>query len=167
MQDANVADRALSQTVVELVFLILISVFFLPQLHAQVVGGTIQGTASDASGAVLTGVKVSILNLQTNTSNTVLTNSSGFYALPNLLPGTYELSASAAGFSTTVLKNIEVTVGDQVAVNLTLKVGAISETVEVAALSPQVDLASSAIRARTPPERPGLDPVGHLGNRRQ
>ncbi len=139
MQDANVADRALSQTVVELVFLILISVFFLPQLHAQVVGGTIQGTASDASGAVLTGVKVSILNLQTNTSNTVLTNSSGFYALPNLLPGTYELSASAAGFSTTVLKNIEVTVGDQVAVNLTLKVGAISETVEVAALSPQVD----------------------------
>src|SRR5258706_2298084 len=143
MQDANVADRALSQTVVELVFLILISVFFLPQLHAQVVGGTIQGTASDASGAVLTGVKVSILNLQTNTSNTVLTNSSGFYALPNLLPGTYELSASAAGFSTTVLKNIEVTVGDQVAVSLTLIVAAISETVEAAALSPQGDLASS------------------------
>ena len=93
MQDANVADRALSQTVVELVLLILLTAFFVPQLHAQVVGGTIQGTASDASGAVLTGVKVSILNLQTNTGNTVLTNSSGFYALPNLLPGTYELSA--------------------------------------------------------------------------
>jgi hypothetical protein len=145
MQDANAADRALSQTVVGLLLVMLITAFFVPQLHAQVVGGTIQGTTSDASGAVLTGVKVSIVNLQTNNSNTVLTNSSGFYALPNLLPGTYELSATAAGFSTTVLKNIEVTVGDQLAVNLTLKVGAISETMVVAALSTQVDLASSAI----------------------
>src|SRR3981081_1625558 len=113
MQDANAADRALSQTVVGFLLVILITAFFVPHLHAQVVGGTIQGTTSDASGAVLTGVKVSIVNLQTNTSSTVLTNSSGFYAVPNLIPGTYELSATAAGFSTTVLKDIEVTVGDQ------------------------------------------------------
>jgi hypothetical protein len=145
MQDANVADRALSQAVVGLILLLVVTAISVPPVHAQAVGGTIQGTTTDATGAVVAGVKVSILNLDTNTSTMVDTNSSGFYAAPNLLPGTYELSASAGGFSTTVLKNIDVAVGDQLTVNLTLRVGAVSEKVEVAALPPQVDLSSSTM----------------------
>ena len=82
MQDANVADRALSQSVVGLIVLLVITAISVPPVHAQVVGGTIQGTTTDASGALVARVKVSIVNLETNTSTTVLTNSSGIATAP-------------------------------------------------------------------------------------
>ena len=142
MRDAKVADQALSQFVVELVLLLLMLGASVPPLHSQVTGGTIQGTATDASGAVLAGVKIAITNTKTNAATVVVTNSSGFYAAPNLLPGSYELSASAPGFSTALLKNIAVAVGDELALNLTMKLGSVVESVDVAAITAQVDLAS-------------------------
>jgi hypothetical protein len=145
MRDAKVADQALSQFVVELVLLLLMLGASVPPLHSQVTGGTIQGTATDVSGALLAGVKITITNIGTNTATAVVTNSSGFYAAPNLLPGSYELSASAPGFSTALLKNIVVAVGDELALNLTMKLGSVVESVDVAAITAQVDLASSAI----------------------
>lgn len=145
MRDTEVADWALSKIVVSFALLLIVIAFSKASLHAQVVGGTIQGTITDASGGVVPEVGVSIKNLKTNAVTTLVTNSSGFYAAPNLIPGAYELSARAAGFQTTLVKSIEVVVGDELALNLVLKVGSVSENVEVTAMTTKLDLASSAI----------------------
>ena len=69
---------------------------------AQVAGGTIRGTIADTSGGVLPGAHVVILNTATGISTDVVTNETGAYGAPNLLPGPYELTASMPSFSTAV-----------------------------------------------------------------
>src|SRR6201981_1594190 len=75
-------------------------------LFAQVTGATLSGTITDASGAVLPGVQVIITNLSTEVARKSLTQSDGFYSAPNLLPGSYEVTASASGFATVARKGI-------------------------------------------------------------
>lgn len=115
--------------------------------HAQVAGGTIQGTILDTSGGAVPGVQVAIKNVATNVATQVTTNNDGFYTAPNLLPGEYEITATSHGFATAVAKEVELTVGAQLQVNLTLKAGSVTETVVVSTATPQVDLASSALSA--------------------
>jgi len=115
--------------------------------HAQVAGGTIQGTILDTSGGAVPGVQVAIKNVATNVVTQVTTNNDGFYTAPNLLPGEYEITAASHGFSTAVAKEVELTVGAQLQVNLTLKAGSVTETVVVSTATPQVDLASSSLSA--------------------
>src|ERR1700676_960973 len=83
------------------------------QMRAQVVGGTILGMIVDQSGGVVPQAKIFIKNLANGITRTVTTDAAGFYAAPNLLPGTYELTASAAGFAATVRTDITLTVGTQ------------------------------------------------------
>ena len=83
--------------------------------------------------------------MKTDTLTTTSTNSHEFYTAPNLVPGNYEISTSATGFATPVVKDVTVTVGDQLTVNLTLRVGTVYEKVEVASLATPIDLASSAL----------------------
>src|SRR6266436_6681214 len=68
------------------------------QVRAQVVGGAILGTIADRSGAVVPQASILIRNRANGITRTVTTDPAGFYAAPNLLPGTYEVTASAAGF---------------------------------------------------------------------
>jgi hypothetical protein len=114
---------------------------------AQVAGGTILGTITDASGGVIPNAQVSIKNVATGVSRTVTTNSEGFYTAPNLLPGNYEVRATAKGFSTEVESGIALNVGAVQVVNLAMKVGTTSETVQVTTEAPTVELASSEISA--------------------
>ncbi|MCU1299649.1 MAG: TonB-dependent receptor plug [Acidobacteriaceae bacterium] len=145
MRNLEVAARAWRTIVFRSFLFLLVGTVSASSLHAQVVGGTIQGTVSDVSGAVVPEVKVSIRNLKTDNITTVVTNSSGFYAVPNLLPGAYELSATATGFSRALMKNVDVAVGDQLGLNLTLRPGMVSQNVEITATTTKVDLESSAI----------------------
>src|SRR3981189_1349527 len=69
-------------------------------LHAQVAGATLSGTVSDQSGGVVPQAAISIKNIATDITPTSTTSTAGFYLVPNLLPGTYEVRASAKGFST-------------------------------------------------------------------
>jgi hypothetical protein len=115
--------------------------------HAQVTGGTIQGTATDPSGAAIPDVQISIQNLATGVDRAATTNSQGFYSAPNLAPGPYQIRATAPGFSTYVTKDATLTVGAQITANLAMKVGAASEEVEVTGAPPGVDLASSTLSA--------------------
>ena len=78
---------------------LLLSVVFSHPAHAQVVGGTISGTISDKSGALVPNATVSLTNLATGVTTTVTTNAQGLYSLPNLLPGNYQQTVSAAGSS--------------------------------------------------------------------
>jgi Carboxypeptidase regulatory-like domain/TonB dependent receptor/TonB-dependent Receptor Plug Domain len=115
--------------------------------HAQVAGATLSGTVTDPSGAILPQATISIRNVSTDITRSTTTSSSGFYSVPNLLPGTYDVKASAQGFSTHVSTGVILTVGAQQVLDFSLQVGQISQTVEVSTEAPTVELASSSISA--------------------
>src|SRR5712671_6494101 len=116
-------------------------------MKAQVVGATLSGVVGDSSGATVPGAKVSIRNAATGDIREVTSNEDGLYSAPNLLPGTYEVSVSAQGFSTLVQKGINLTVGAQQALNFSLKPGQVSQSVEVTDIIPAVQSNSSSISA--------------------
>jgi hypothetical protein len=123
------------------------SLCFTATASAQVAGATLSGTVTDPSGAILPQATISVRNVSTDITRTTTTSSSGFYSVPNLLPGTYDVKASAQGFSTHLSTGIILTVGAQQVLDFPLQVGQISQTVEVSTEAPTVELASSSISA--------------------
>ena len=117
------------------------------QADAQVAGATLSGTITDPSGAAIVGAKVLITNTATGVTRDVIADSAGLYSAPNLLPGPYEVTVGASGFSTTKEPNITLTVGAQQVLNVSLKIGEASQTVVVEAAAPLVQLGSSTISA--------------------
>ena len=113
-----------------LVFVFATSVF------AQETRGTIVGHVLDEQGGAMPGVTVTITNVDTNVSATLTTNSTGYYQAPLLLPGNYRVSAELQGFKTSVRSGIILSVAQQSTVDLTLGVGAVSETVTVSGDAP-------------------------------
>jgi hypothetical protein len=129
------------------IFLITAILFSVPA-QAQVAGGTLSGTITDPSDKSIPQAQVAITNVATGITTTVTTNSDGFYIAPNLLPGEYQVTVSAKGFTTEIKKGISLTVGAQQVFNLTLQVGSAARTVvEVTTEAPAVQLASSDISA--------------------
>src|SRR6202049_5168075 len=128
---------------------LLLSLLCSHPVHGQVVGGTISGTISDRSGAVVANATVSLQNLATGVTTAVTTNAQGLYSLPNLLPGNYQETVSATGFEKAIRNGIILTVGSQMVSNVEMKVGAINETVEVSEQPPDLQLESSAISSST------------------
>jgi hypothetical protein len=112
-----------------------------------VAGATLSGTITDQSGAVIPQAAISIRNIDTGITRTSTTSAAGFYSVPNLLPGNYEIKTTAAGFSTEVKTGVELTVGEQQVLNFTLLLGKTSQTVVVTTEAPNVELASSSIGA--------------------
>jgi hypothetical protein len=127
------------------VALVLFSMLFSVPTHAQVAGATLSGTATDPSGSGVPNATVTIKNTATGIVREVTTDSVGFYSVPNLTPGVYEVTFSAAGFSTQVQKDITLTVGAQQSLNSVLKVGQVSQRIEVTGEAAQVELTSSAL----------------------
>jgi hypothetical protein len=127
--------------------LVLITVFFAgaPQLSGQVAGATLSGTVEVGSGAVLPGAHISVRNVATGITIERVVNSEGFYSIPDLQPGTYEVSFSANGFKTLVHSGIVLTVGQQQLLNGNLEIGEVAEKVEVDEQPPAIDLSSSSI----------------------
>jgi hypothetical protein len=116
-------------------------------VHAQVSGATLAGTVMDASGAAVSSANVSIKNTATGVVRDITTDSAGFYSAPNLLPGMYEITAAAPGFSTYKQTGITLTVGASQALNISLQIGQVAEQVEVISAAPAVQLSSSDISA--------------------
>src|SRR6202158_4406192 len=116
-------------------------------LYAQVAGANLSGTVTDASGAGVPNATVSIKNTATGIVRDITTDSDGFYSAPNLLPGVYDVTATAQGFSTGVQSGLTLTVGAVKSLNFPLKIGRATEHVEVTAVAPDVQLASSALSA--------------------
>src|SRR5262249_54122289 len=115
------------------------------EVYAQVAGATLSGTVTDATGGVIPGAQVSIQNVATGVIRKVSTDEAGFYTAPNLLPGTYDVTCQAQGYSTVVQKGITLTVGAAQALNLSPPLGQVSQTVEVRDAPPTVQLTSSTI----------------------
>jgi len=101
------------------------------RLSAQVSTATLQGVISDPSGAVISGAEVALQSLGTGTVRSSVTGGTGEYLIPSIQPGSYEISVSKAGFSKARQANITLEVGQVATLNLSLKLGNISETVEV------------------------------------
>src|SRR5713101_6941149 len=113
--------------------------------NAQASGATLSGTITDPTGAAIAGAKISIANKATGVNRDVTTDSAGFYSAPNLLPGLYDVTASASGFSTAKESNITLTVGAQQTLNLPLKIGEASQTVEVTGAATLVQVSNSTL----------------------
>src|SRR5262245_26411583 len=133
---------------------VVLSVFFAlafglwaGEARAQVTGATLSGTVTDATGAVIPGVTISIKNRATGIARNVTSDEAGFYSAPNLQAGNYDITATQAGFSTVMQSNIELTVGAQQQLNISMKVGQGAELVEVTEAAPLVQLTSSTISA--------------------
>jgi hypothetical protein len=114
-------------------------------VRAQVVGGSVSGTVVDSAGSLVPGAAVSITNVDTGVVSSVSANAQGAFNVPNLLPGNYQATIAAAGFETTILKGITLTVGLQQVLNVKLKVGSLNENIEVTSSTPELQLNSSTI----------------------
>src|SRR5271154_4434097 len=112
-----------------LVFVLLAAV----TVSAQTFRGTILGTATDASGAVVAGAKVTVKNLGKGLERTTETSADGSYALPELPIGTYTVTVTQTGFQTSVTTGVAVDVATERRVDAALKTGQVSTRVEVAA----------------------------------
>src|SRR5271156_1131432 len=86
--------------------LVTIGGVFITQVAAQGLFGTIGGTITDTSGAVIPGATVIVTNINTNVKITLRTSGDGNYTAPNLVPGTYAVYVSAKGFKSAVQNGI-------------------------------------------------------------
>jgi hypothetical protein len=133
----------------KLVFLLLIvfpvSLLTGSAAWSQVAGATLSGTVTDESGAVVVNAKVSVKNTDTGETREVTPDSAGLYSVPNLLPGNYEITVSAQGFSTQLQKGILLAVGTTRLLNISLHVGQVTQSIEVTAENSDLQLASSTV----------------------
>jgi hypothetical protein len=114
-------------------------------LHAQITTAEVNGTVTDASGAVVVGATVTITNPATNTAREVKTNAVGNFDVPSLPPGSYSVKAEMTGFSSQVRDGLELQVAQVAKVDISLQPGNVSEVVEVSAAAAQLETESTAV----------------------
>src|SRR5260370_40642318 len=103
---------------------------------AQEFRATLTGRVTDPSNAAIPNAVVQIRNIGTNEVATSTTDGQGNYTIPFLKPGIYNVSAEVAGFKKVAQENLTLNVGQTATVNLTLEVGAVTETITVSAEFP-------------------------------
>jgi hypothetical protein len=114
-------------------------------LLAQISGGKIIGSVDDESGGVLPGVQVSILNLGTGLTREATTSERGRYEVRGLPSGQYEVRAELSGFRGYAQTDVDVLVNRETVVNITLSIGAVTETVTVTGESVIIQVTTSSI----------------------
>ena len=124
---------------------LFLSILLSAPLTAQVSTGELSGSVLDPSGAGIANAKVTAVNAETSVSREVVTDATGGYIITLLPPGNYNLSAEAPGFRKLVQTGVTLQVNQRAAVNFTLQVGQVSETLEVAAAAPLLESQSSSL----------------------
>lgn len=107
--------------------------------------GSILGSVKDSTGAVVAGATVLVTNTATGVISNATTTTTGDYTVLSLIPGNYQVSCQAPGFSKEVVTGITLSVNQQARVNLDLKNGAVTETVQVTAQGVSLDTDNAAI----------------------
>src|SRR5271165_6352348 len=141
--DSSMARRAPASWLAVLGLLTSMSV----PVFSQSTGGRILGRVADPTGAVLAGVKITLVNEANGASRDTQTNPSGDYTFVEVVPGSYRVDYELAGFKKSVQKSVTVDVNQVVTLNQTLAIGATQETVEVTSEAPQVDTTSTQLGA--------------------
>src|SRR5262252_5802566 len=108
-------------------------------VFAQTSTATIVGSVRDTTGALVPGVTIDIKHVDSGLTRTVLSNETGSYAAPSLPVGPYEISTTMPGFKQEVRRGINLAVGQQAVIDLTLEVGANAEQVTVSEEAPLVN----------------------------
>ena len=129
-------------------FLAVVATFlfvYMPAAHGQVDEGSITGTVSDPTGAVVPNAHVTLLNTDQGLSLEANTDSSGSYTFSPVRIGHYTVTATAPGFETTTQKSLTVAVGQQLQVNVALKTGSSNETVTVNDAPPELQTEESSV----------------------
>jgi len=107
--------------------------------------GTVLGTVTDPTGAVVAGAKVTVTEDATKLSVSLTTDDSGNYIRPLLKPGVYTVEVEMAGFKKAVQKNVSINAGDRIQANLTLEIGEVTQAVEITAAPPALQTESTEL----------------------
>ncbi len=113
-------------------------------VHGQEVTANLQGVATDASGAVITGATITATNLDTAVRRSTQTNADGFYRFSLLPIGPYEVQAQKSGFANQLLR-VTLTVGANATANFAMQLPGLVEKMEVSSLLTQVDTSTSQL----------------------
>ncbi len=114
-------------------------------MTAQVTTADVVGTATDASGAVLPGVKVLVRNTGTGLEYSAVTDNTGNYLIRLLPPGSYTMRAEAPGFKVWTASSLVLAAGDRLRQDIRMEVGEVTQTIEVTAESPALQTESSTV----------------------
>lgn len=124
----------------------LMSLFLAGHTFAQMAGsGSVSGTVSDPTNAAVAGATVTLTDTSTGATRTSTTNESGRYFMANVLPGAYDVAITKAGFRAAKLTKQVVSVGTDLTLNVTLEIGAMTQSVEVTASNSDLQTMNSTI----------------------
>src|SRR5512138_129146 len=112
---------------------VLLAPMFVATSQAQVLYGSVVGTVKDQTGAIVPGATVTITNIQTGQTREAISDATGYYAIPNVLEGTYDLSVKMTGFRNYLEKGITVAINTVRRTDISLQVGQLTDTVTVEA----------------------------------
>jgi Carboxypeptidase regulatory-like domain len=128
--------------------LVVATSLFLPLLLcAQGTSGRIVGRVTDASGAILANVKVTLVNEGTNVSRNSATNENGDYDFVEVPIGTYRLEFDLTGFKKNVRRGVTLDINQVITLNMTMQIGAAQEVVDVTSEAPLVETTSTQLGA--------------------
>ena len=134
---------------------------------AQGERGTLNGTISDSSGAVVAGAAVKILNPATGVELNATTTDSGVYRLPSLMPGTYRITVTAPGFKTAIRENVVLAVAQTLTLDFSLDVGAVTDSITVSSDPPLLETGTAEIGSYVTKKEFDSWPIAVGGGRRQ
>src|SRR5262245_26394727 len=116
----------------KLLFIVVVFSLALPiHTFSQTINATLGGTVSDSTGALIPGVTITATNVATGIATNVVTNEAGAYNFASIQSGAYKVTAELPGFQTQTYNNVALGVSQQVRLNFTLQVGAVTQSVEV------------------------------------
>ncbi len=131
----------MNRVLARLFLLALVGILVFPALSdAQITRGAVLGTVRDATGAAVPGASVTVTNMDTNISRTAVTDAVGFFRVPALEPGRYQVKAELSGFSTVEYKDIRLVSAGEVTVNPELKVAGVGEAITVVGRAEAIEL---------------------------
>ena len=116
-----------------------------PLLHAQTTQGNILGTVTDDSGAFIVSAEVTVTSLDTGSKRVTSTDKEGFYDIAHLEPGNYQVAAHMTGFRQFIQSTVVLESAKKVRIDITLKIGEVSQTVEVQGVTPPIDTETARI----------------------
>ncbi len=131
-------------TLKRILFLLTLVVLTGATVSAQDFRGAISGRVTEASGAAVNNAVVTVTNIATNAASNTTTNDSGEYSALYLTPGQYKVSVEAKGFKKSLRQNVEVRIGDKLALDVQLEVGAVQETVNITSDAPLLETNSAS-----------------------
>src|SRR5579863_1351817 len=123
----------------------LTAILLTPISLGQTIDGNVVGTVLDPSGSSIPSANVELLNVATGVKATAKTAASGDYRFSNVPVGTYTITVTAPNFRTASLKDVEVSLNDSPTANVTLQVGAVSNTVDVTDAAVLLDTTTAQI----------------------